>query len=144
TESMLQEPESGESARPYTPSGSDASEYEVTEILEEISIYVDCLLDLSPSLDNPALDIQVADQPLTQAKESFTVSSTEGLIYCRKIRDRFEVLPKYLVERLAEANVLRAAVLREMRSRPTKHEAPISDDITENLFSTTDQRVTET
>src|SRR5277367_3823672 len=146
TETMLQEPEPHESARPYTPSESDASEYEVREILEEISIYVDCLLDLSPSLDNPALDIQVegSDEPPTQAKESFTVSSEEALVYCRRIRDRFEVLPKYLVERLAEANVLRAAALREMRSRPTKHEAPISDDITESLFSTTDHRVTET
>ena len=145
-ETMLQEPEPDESARPYTPSESDASEYEATEILEEISIYVDCLLDLSPSLDNPALDIQVeaSDEPPTQAKESFTVSSEEALIYCRKMRDRFEVLPKYLVECLAEANILRAAALREMQSRPTKHEAPISDDITESLFSTTDHRVTET
>lgn len=146
TEAMLQDPQPNESARPYTPSESDASEYEATEILEEIAIYVDCLLDLSPSLDNPALDIQVegSDEPPTQAKESFTVSSEEALIYCRKIRDRFEVLPKYLVERLAEANTLRAAALREMRSRSTKHEAPISDDITESLFSTTDHRVTET
>jgi hypothetical protein len=143
---MLQEPEPDESARLYTPSESDASEYETTEILEEISIYIDCLLDLSPSLDNPALDIQTegSDEPLTQAKESFTVSSEEALIYCRKIRDRFEVLPKYLVERLAEANILRTAALREMRSRPTKHEAPINDNITESLFSTTDHRITET
>jgi hypothetical protein len=89
---MLQESEPDKSAKPYTPSESDTSEYEATEILEEISIYVDCL-DLSPSLDNPALDIQVegSDEPLTQVKESFTVSSEEALIYCRKIRDRFEL-----------------------------------------------------
>ncbi len=146
TETLLQEPEPDESARPYTPSESDASEYEAMEILEEISIYVDCLLDLSPSLDNPAFDIQAetSDEPPTQSKESYTVSSEEALIYCRKIRDRFEVLPKYLVERLAEANVLRAIALREMRSQPTKHDAPINDNITESLFSTTDHRVTET
>ena len=146
TETMLQELEPDESARPYTPSEADASEYEVTEILEETSIYVDCLLDLSPSLDNPALDVQVeaSDERPTQAMESFTVASEEALIYCRKIRDRFEMLPKYLVERLAEKNVLRAAALREMRSRPTKHEAAIRDDITESLFSTTDPRFTET
>jgi hypothetical protein len=146
TETMLQGPEPDEFTRPYTPSESDASEYEVTEILEEISIYIDCLLDLSPSLDNPALDIQVegSDEPPTQAKESFTVSSEGALIYCQKIRDRIKFLPKYLVERLAEANVLRAATLREMRSRLTEHEAPISDDITESLFSTTDHQVTET
>jgi hypothetical protein len=146
TETMLQEPEPDESARPYTPSDSDASEYEATEVLEEISIYVDYLPNLSPPLGNPALDIQVegSNEPPTQAKESFTVSSEEALIYCQRIRDHFKVLPKYLVERLAEANVLRAATLREMRSRLTKHEAPISDDITESLFSTTDHRVIET
>lgn len=146
TESMLQEPELDESVEPYPLSESDASEYETIEILEEISIYVDCLLDLSPSLDNPAIDIQVerSDEPPTLAKESFTVSSEKALIYCRKIRDRFEALPKYLVERLAEANVLRATAIREMRSQPTKLEAPISDNITESLFSTTDHRITET
>lgn len=146
TDTMLQELEPDQSVRPYTRSESDASEYEAADILEEISTYIDCLLDLSPSLDNPALDIMVEgfDEPPTQAQESFNVRSEEALLYCRRIRDRFEVLPKYLVERLAEANVLRAAILRERRSQPTKHETPIVDDISENLFSTTDHRVTET
>lgn len=145
TEAMLQDPESDDPARPYTPSGSDASEYGSAEIVEEISIYVDCLLDLSPALDNPALDIQEdgAKELPTRAKESFNASSEEALIYCRKIRDRFEVLPTYLVERLAEANVIRALALREMRSRPSKHDAPFGDGFTESLFSTTDRRVTE-
>ena len=72
TETMLQEPEPDEPARPYMPPESDASGCEATEILEEISIYINCLLDLSPSLDNPALDIQVegSDEPPTQPKES--------------------------------------------------------------------------
>ena len=146
TESILQDQEPDEEARPNTPSESASSKYETTEVVEEISIYVDCLLDLSPSLDNPALDIQVdgsGERPM-QTKESFTVSSDEALIYCRKIRDRFEVLPKYLVERLVEANVLRAAALREMRFRSIKNVVPINDDISENVFSTTDPRLTET
>ncbi|KAI1379881.1 hypothetical protein F4677DRAFT_297803 [Hypoxylon crocopeplum] len=146
TETILQEMEPGEFIRPTTPSESDTSEVETTDIVAEISIYIDCLLDLAPVLDNPAIDIDVDDsgEPPTRIKESFTVSSDEALIYCHKIRDRFEFLPKYLVQRLAEANVDRAAALREMRSQHVKPEAPIPDDITESLFSTTDHRFTET
>lgn len=142
---LLQEPESDDFAGLDALSDSDGSDYGTTEIVEEISIYVDCLLDLSPSLDNPVLDIQVegSDEPSTQDKESFNVSSEEALIYCRKIRDRFEALPKFLAERLAEANVLRAATLRDMRSQPIKYEVPVNDGFTESLFSATDQRLTE-
>ncbi|KAK3326073.1 hypothetical protein B0H66DRAFT_530078 [Apodospora peruviana] len=146
TEAMLREPESDEPARPYTPAGSDASEYGTTEVAEEITIYTDCLLDLSPALDNPALDINVggSGEPPGQAKESFTVSSDEALIYCRRIRDRFEPLPKYLVERLAKANVNRATVLRDRRSRSAKPGILVTDDITESLFSSADYRLTDT
>jgi hypothetical protein len=145
TETILQDSQPDEPTRLYTLSESDVSEYELSEIWEDISIYVDCLLDLSPTLENPALDIQIEgfDESPTRAKEIFTVSSEEALIYCRKIRDRFENLPKYIVERLAEANVLRAAALRKMRSLSTKHETTISDDIIESLFSTNDRQVTE-
>ncbi|KAI6081076.1 hypothetical protein F4821DRAFT_273381 [Hypoxylon rubiginosum] len=146
TEVILQEMEPNESVRPTTPSGSDTSEVETVDIVAEMSIYIDCLLDLAPVLDNPAVDIDVddSDEPPTRIRESFVVSSDEALIYCRKIRDRFKFLPKYLVERLAEANVVRAAALRKLRSRHFKPAAPVSDDITESLFSTKDHRFTET
>jgi len=45
TESILQDQEPDEEARPNTPSESASSKYETTEVVEEISIYVDCLLD---------------------------------------------------------------------------------------------------
>ncbi|KAI0169623.1 Metallo-dependent phosphatase-like protein [Hypoxylon sp. FL1284] len=147
SEMVLQEMESGESIRPNTPSDSDRSEVETADIITEMSIYIDCLLDLAPVLENPALDIDVDDsgEPPTQIfQEAYTVSSGEALIYCRKIRDRFEALPKYLVERLAEANVLRAEGLREIRSQRDKPETTSPDDITDSLFSTADHRLTET
>ncbi len=145
-ESMLQEPEPEEPIGPSSPTESEASVMGAIEVVEEMSVYVDCLLDLSAALDNPALDIQVEgpDEPLVQDAESFVVASEEAMIYCRKIRDRFEDLPKYLVERLAEASVFRAAALRELRLRPTKYAVLGSEDIAESLFSSTDHRATET
>ena len=148
TESMVQELESDESTRPYTPMGSDLSEYGATEILEEISAYIDCLLDLSPSLENPAFDIQHegSDGRPERSDERFDVSSEEALIYCRRIRDRFEALPKYLVERLAEINRLRAESLRRLRELHSEvgKALPVPDDVTEDRFSASDPPLTKT
>ncbi|KAM5367170.1 hypothetical protein ACJZ2D_010160 [Fusarium nematophilum] len=143
TETTLQEPGAYEDGRPNTP--SDVSECEETEIIQELAIYIDCLLDLSSSLEKPAFDLPVACAVESRNdEETFNVSSEEALIYCRKIRDRFEALPKYLVERLATANVSRFTALRDMRSRPAKQEVLVDNVVTEKLFSTTDFRFTET
>ncbi|RYP03129.1 hypothetical protein DL765_010585 [Monosporascus sp. GIB2] len=136
-ETMLQEMEPDEFIREAPGSESDSSESETPDIVAEISTYVDCLLDMAPVLENPAIDIDMdwPDKPPGRTKEKFTVSSDEALIYCRRIRDRFESAPKYLVERLAEANVIRAATLRELQVQPVESVNPIRDDITESLFS---------
>ncbi|UPL01364.1 hypothetical protein LCI18_012298 [Fusarium solani-melongenae] len=145
-ETMLKGPDSDEHERPDTPSGSDESNYGLLESIEEISAYVDCLLDLAPALDNPALDTQMEDpkEPPFDTKESFTASCEEALIYCRKIRDRFDALPRYLVERLAEANVLRATEIREMQRPAIVKETPINDTVTESLFTRKCPQITET
>lgn len=122
---------------------SDTSDYGAAEILDEIAVYIDCLLDLCSVLEQPALDVHL-EQEETEApskQEQFDVSSEEALIYCRRLRDRFEELPKYLVERLAETNVLRSARLRQKRARAQKLGEPEADNITESLFSNTDPRV---
>ncbi|RSM06408.1 hypothetical protein CDV31_009182 [Fusarium ambrosium] len=145
-ETMLKESESDEHEESDTPSESDTSDHGFMEIMEEISAYIDCLLDLAPALDNPALDIPT-DEPkeaLFGSKESFTTSCEEALIYCHKIRDRFDGLPKYLVERLAEANVCRAARIRQMQRQVIMKETSVNDGITESLFSGQDPQVTET
>jgi hypothetical protein len=147
TEAKLQESEP-ELIRPDTLSVSDTSEYGLEDILEDITTYMDCLLDLAPSLDNPALDMPAEnlDRYSTKEKEIFVASSEEAAIYCRKIRDRFISLPKYIVERLAEANVIRAAALRSARSQ---NELNVAADVakslpSESLFSTIDHGVTDT
>ncbi|KAJ3463453.1 hypothetical protein MRS44_008239 [Fusarium solani] len=143
---MLGESNSIQDERPDTPSGSDTSDYGLVETLEEVSAYIDCLLDLAPALDNPALGFQTdnpEEVPL-DAKESITVSCKEALIYCRKIRDRFDGLPKYLVERLAEANVGGAANIRKMRCQATEKETLANDDTNESLFSGRRPQITET
>jgi hypothetical protein len=147
TEAKLQESEP-ELIRLDTSSVSDTSDYGLEDILEDITTYVDCLLDLAPSLDNPALDIpgENLNQLPTKDKEKFAVSSEEAEIYCRKIRDRFTSLPKYIVERLAEANVIRAATIRAARSQNelnTTVEAAKSLP-SESIFSTIDRGVTDT
>ncbi|RTE80655.1 hypothetical protein BHE90_004858 [Fusarium euwallaceae] len=145
-ETMLRESDSDEHERPDTPSGSDSSDYGLVETMEEISAYVDCLLDLAPALDNPVLDIQAndAEKPRSRANESFTTSCEEALVYCRKIRDSFDTLPKYLVERLAEANVVRAAKIREIQYQATEKGTPANDGITESLFSDKHPQITDT
>ncbi len=148
TEAKLQESEP-ELIRTDTLSVSDTSEYGLVEILEDITTYVDCLLDLAPSLDKPALDVPVEENLgllSTKNKETFTVSTEEAAIYCRKIRDRFVSLPKYMVERLAEANVVRAAAIRSARSRNdfSRIEADAKSLPNESLFSTIDLDVTDT
>lgn len=153
-ETMLQDTDSrSESDDLDTFSESDTSDCSTMEILDEISIYVDCLLDLSSVLDKPAFDVQLegsGKDAAAQRQERFVVSSDEALIYCRRIRDRFTDLPKYLVERLAEANVLRAASLRSLRTfnswpHSAKQGRLVADDIAESLFSNTDPQVqTET
>lgn len=145
-ETMLRESDSDQHERPDTPSGSDSSDYGLVETMEEVSAYVDCLLDLAPALDNPALDIQTDDteEPLPGANESFTTSCEAALVYCRKIRDRFDALPKYLVERLAEANAVRAVKIREMQRQIIGKETPANDGISESLFSRKRPQITET
>jgi hypothetical protein len=147
TEVKLQEFEP-ELIRPDTLSVSDTSEYGLEEIMDDVTTYVDCLLDLAQSLDNPALDMPVEnlEQFSTKNKEAFAVSTEEAAIYCRKIRDRFISLPKYIVERLAEANVVRAAALRSARSR-NEFSTTMTDAKSfpsESLFSTIDRGVTDT
>ncbi|KAM6528939.1 Serine/threonine-protein phosphatase PP1-gamma catalytic subunit [Fusarium falciforme] len=145
-DTMLEDTDSDRHVRAATPSGSETSDHGLMDIMEEISVYIDCLLDLAPALDNPAFDILPDDpeEPLSGVKESFTTSCEEALIYCRKIRDRFDALPKYLVERLAEANVVRASRIREMQCQARDKETAANDGITESLFSGKRPPVTET
>ncbi|KAI8725586.1 Serine/threonine-protein phosphatase [Fusarium sp. LHS14.1] len=144
-DTMLEDIDPDRHVRAATPSGSETSDHGLMDIMEEISVYIDCLLDLAPALDNPAFDMLTDDpeEPFSRVKESFTTSCEEAWIYCRKIRDRFDALPKYLVERLAEANVVRASRIRQMQLQVLEKETAANDGLTESLFSGKRPQVTQ-
>ncbi|KAH7159535.1 hypothetical protein B0J13DRAFT_108997 [Dactylonectria estremocensis] len=130
------------------------------ENLEDISTYIDCLMDLSQAVEHPAMDLfDDPDEESQQEAELFDVSTPQALSYCRKIRDRFPLLPGYLVERLGELNAERALCIS--RAEAARHLEPstvgisdkaegdldnnsIIDPPTESLFSSTNPRLTET
>ena len=97
----------------------DQSEFEASafdedfeEVVDDLATYIDCLMDLTPALENPASDYH--NQPRqTRPIESFDVSTALAANYCRKIRDRFTNLDIKLVERLGEANALRKQRLQQ-------------------------------
>ncbi|KAF4459336.1 serine threonine kinase [Fusarium albosuccineum] len=144
-----------------TISDSSSSINELVECFEDISTYIDCLMDLSLAIENPVLDPEPTDPnlPASQSPETFDVSP-HALAFCRKIRDRFPEVDRWLVERLGEANARRASALTEMRERRealTHLNAMISEKAdwsvggqeesciqSESLFSNSQPRATET
>lgn len=107
-------------------SDSDTSEYAQEDFLDDLMTYIDCLLDLAPALERPALDFNREDPPPISV-EFFSTSDPQALVFCRKIRDRFPHLPKFLVERLADANAVRAnEILRAHAAPPIDDFEPVS------------------
>ncbi|KAH8683773.1 hypothetical protein BGZ61DRAFT_480797 [Ilyonectria robusta] len=130
------------------------------ENLEDISTYIDCLMDLSQAVEHPAMDLfDDPDEESQQEAELFDVSTPQALSYCRKIRDRFPNLPRYLVERLGELNaeralcISRAEAARDLEPGTVRisdkaegglDNKSITNPPTESLFSSTNPRLTET
>ncbi|KAH7006543.1 hypothetical protein EDB82DRAFT_117771 [Fusarium venenatum] len=112
-----------------TVSESGSSTSDLSECIEDISTYIDCLMDLSLALEDPVVDVETVDAtiPIFQDLETFDVSSPQALAFCRKIRDRFPKLEKWLVERLGENNARRASSLNEARDRSLDIEAIMSE-----------------
>ncbi|KAK0722700.1 hypothetical protein B0T26DRAFT_229158 [Lasiosphaeria miniovina] len=94
-------------------SGSQTSDMDDEDVLDDITVYLDCLMDLCQALENPAVDLIDEQDVLAQEAELFAVSSQPAVNYCRKIRDQYPQLPKFLVERLGELNAVRVAHLLE-------------------------------
>lgn len=95
-------------------SDDDCSLTGIDDFFDDVSGYIDCLTDLSFALDNPILDPEPFDS-FNRTSESFEVASPLAIPYCHRIRDRFDKLEKWLVERLGEANAHRADSLRVLR-----------------------------
>lgn len=91
---------------------SETSETGLDDVLENIATFNDCLMDLSLALDRPMTRFDKKHSGARVLEETLGVSQP-ALVYCRNIRDRFPRLPVYLVERLGNANVQRANMLRD-------------------------------
>ncbi|KAK3321328.1 hypothetical protein B0T19DRAFT_263775 [Cercophora scortea] len=135
---------------------SEASYASENGVLDEITTYIDCLMDLCQVLENVAMDAPGdEDNTKPQILETFNVSS-QAQAYCRKIRDQYPHLPKLLVERLGEHNASRASRVSECKSKPGLREGgtggPLADEKaatstnppTETLFSDSHHQTTDT
>jgi hypothetical protein len=117
-------------------SDSEGSECDFSEGIEDIASYTDCLMDLGPALEHPAMDIKFENDVFKP--ETFQVSSTMAANYCRKIRDRFPSLDIKVVEKLGEANQKRSQRLQEsFLDSEVGSTKTIEDpeDVSEPLFS---------
>ncbi|KAH6842692.1 hypothetical protein B0I37DRAFT_448126 [Chaetomium sp. MPI-CAGE-AT-0009] len=134
-----------------------ADEMEVDDFTSVITTYIDCLMDSSTALQSPVVDIDLSGAAQTHLSlETFEVSSPQASAFCRKIRDRFPKLAKWLVERLGEGNACRASILKDLRAdrleivvanpEAAKDGAESDDSITpsEALFSDSQPKVTDT
>ena len=126
----------------HATTGLPADGFNIEDVVDDLADYVDCLMDLSQCLEHPALDF---DETRHLPPEVFNASSPQALLFCRRIRDRFPVLPLFLVERLGEANSIRSNRVREAQLRiPSGKEGDVGDDITETLFSDSMPKNTDT
>jgi hypothetical protein len=139
--------EEGGNTRQYDAfSDSEISESDFAEGVGDLSTYTDCLMDLSPALENPATDVDFNEQAVSNI-ETFQVSSVMAVSYCHKIRDRFPDLDVRLVERLGEANQKRSQRIIENFSTETKAQTkdiPQLDDASEPIFSESRPDFTDT
>ncbi|KAK7421579.1 Serine/threonine-protein phosphatase PP1-gamma catalytic subunit [Neonectria punicea] len=125
-------------------SDSEISEYDNEDLLDDLTTHIDCLMDLAPALEKPAMDSPEAMASSAKAEE-FSAVNSQALIFCRKIRDRFKQLPKFLVERLGNANSSRASKLAALSARlEYQAKQDTRDDFSESLFSGSRPQVTDT
>lgn len=128
---------------------SDTSETGLDDALENITTFNDCLMDLSLALDRPVTHFEKKHSGARVLEETFKVSQP-ALVYCRKIRDRFPRLPVYLVERLGNANLQRANMLRDKkkltqvpRERSPVFDAPLLTKSIQQIADTTKSPVSQ-
>lgn len=147
TASLLDTPEAMTDFESLSDDGS--TRYDLDDVLDDVAIYIDCLMDLSLALENPAVDLEPRDQA-HQDIEVFDVSTPQELTFCRRIRDRFPKMRKFLVERLSRANSARATKLQALREVALEEVEVVCEpeesiyDPSEQIFSESDPRMTVT
>ncbi|RDW57643.1 hypothetical protein BP6252_13725 [Coleophoma cylindrospora] len=143
TEAVLQEGHTRRNSIAF--SDSEASECDFTEAIDDIAVYTNCLMDLAPALEHPAVDAEIKEE--VSIVETFQVSSIVAANYCRKIRDRFPDLNIRIVEKLGEANQKRSRRLQEAfiaAEAVSVKQTQDPDDGDETLFSRSGGKHTDT
>jgi hypothetical protein len=119
-------------------SGSDfepsLSDYTLEDIIEDLSIYMESLTDLSPSLDHPAADHVLIEAPNNSLVDEFANVSEPARPFVSIIRDRFPSLETGIVKKLGEANWQRRERLWiKFASAPGMDETSSTEDDSSSL-----------
>lgn len=110
-----------------------------SDAISSLKVYVDCLMDLLPSMENTLSLIGEKDfSNKTASRLAFQVSGP-ARSYVLRVYDKFEKANTRLVERLGEANWQRHVSLR-MNHRPNMHALP---EALEELIDETVEEVVE-
>lgn len=97
---------------------TDNTSSSIEEVLEQVHRYVQCLMNLLPSIERSLCHIKKAEiSHYGAALRTFQVSSPAS-IYIRNIRDRFALADSRLTERLGEANWQRYQRIRLLANLP--------------------------
>jgi hypothetical protein len=117
-------------------SSSLMSDGDFEDIVEDLKVYSEGLLDLTPSLENPANDfVVIEDTNIALIDLSSVAEPARPFVLI--IKDRFPSTPANLVKKLGEANWQRRERLREkMASAPAMGLSSSNDDETSSASET--------
>lgn len=89
-------------------SGSDSSSMmsvgNFEDIIEDLKVYIESLMDLTPPLENPAIDFVVTEQSNVTAADDLLNVAEPARPFVLIIKDRFPSTDTGLVKKLGEAN----------------------------------------
>ena len=111
---------------------STASDVVFEDIIEDLNAYMESLVDLSPSLNHPALDTTRMEATNADLTDVLAGVSEPARPFVLGIQDRFASLDIYLMQRLGEANWQRRRRLRDKLSAAIERQAirTVDDDNT--------------
>jgi len=120
------------------------------EVVEDLSAYMENLIDLSPSLDHPAIDTVLIEDPMTNLNDILSGATEPARPFVLAIWDRFPSMEKVLVRRLGEANWDRRQRLREklsaaleLRANPAaNNDEPDIEDTGDTVVGDSERQVT--
>jgi len=114
-------------------SSSETSDANFEDIIEDLKVCNEGLLDLAPSLENPAYDGTAIELTTADLKDNLHNVAEPARPFVRMIRDRFLSIPADLVKKLGEANWQRRERLREkLASAQMLRISSSNDDETSN------------